>query len=249
MGPFTAHTPIPSTPTPFYNNDNNLMDYFYNNNDALTPSWNNTRPALTNSITTPATIIPVTPNNKSAEEKQQLTHSRSRSAGTATDIINTTNPYHTTTTTTTTEEELPQLQSSRSSLSLNELNTGSSLLLTQKFVYQSPSVRNRELNVNNPFNIPSYEDLQLEKHKEDIKSPFDDENSEEDDSYPNNKPNAQNILPPPVPNQSTKPAFPKYTRTNTFLIKRSQSTAADKRPSHLKHSRHKSTSATENVFY
>lgn len=140
------------------------------------------------------------------QEKQQFTHSRSRSAGNVTDIINTTppntNPYHATPPIV----EIPQLQSSRSSLSLNEL-TGQSLLLTQKFVYQSPSVRNKELSANNPFNIPSYEDLQLEKLKE-IKSPFDDDNDD-----PNSKPNSNNIPPPPVPNQSTKPEFPKYART------------------------------------
>jgi hypothetical protein len=104
-------------------------------------------------------------------------------------------------------------------------------------VYQSPSVRNKELNANNPFNIPSYEDLQEKK------SPFDDDNSED---HINNKPNAQQIPPPPVPDQSTKPVFPKYTRTNSFLVKRS-STTTDKKSHNQKLSRHKSTSST--LFY
>jgi hypothetical protein len=209
------------------------------------------RPVLTNSVTTTATITPVTPNTIHKEEK--YTHSRSRSAGTASDFIQSFhNPY----------QQSPQpeevLQSSRSSLSLHELNTGQSLLLTQKFVYQSPSVRHQEVinnNNNNPFNI-----IHTLEEEEIIVSPFDDENSDDNDyidailkeSSPvlNQKPNSQSIPPPPVPSQSNKPAFPKYTRTNTFLIKRSQSTAAAKHQSHInRHQRHKSTSATENIFY
>ncbi|RCH91760.1 hypothetical protein CU098_010404, partial [Rhizopus stolonifer] len=132
--------------------------------------------------------------------KSEYTHSRSKSAGNA---INYTQPL----------DMEDQLQPSRSSLSLHELsNAGKSLLLTQEFVYQSPSTRKQELpqSMNNPF------------HSE-VCSPFDDQNdSEENVLEPtpilphNNKPNSYLIPPPPVPDQATKPAFPKYTR-NTFL--------------------------------
>ncbi|KAI9279374.1 hypothetical protein BY458DRAFT_452309 [Sporodiniella umbellata] len=132
--------------------------------------------------------------------KSEHTHSRSKSAGNA---ITYTQPLD--------MEE--QLQTSKSSLSLHELaNTGNSLLLTQEFIYQSPSLRKQELvqSINNPFHS-------------DICSPFDDENNSEEldlESSPilthNNKPNTYLIPPPPVPKQSTKPTFPKYVR-NTFL--------------------------------
>ncbi|KAI7876152.1 uncharacterized protein EV154DRAFT_68389 [Mucor mucedo] len=169
------------------------------------------------------TITPLTPNVVQLEEK--YTHSRSRSAGTVNEFIH--NPY---------QQQVEELTSSRSSLSLHELNTGQSLLLTQRFVYQSPSVRHQEIpETSNPFN-PLKEEI--------ITSPFDDETIDIND-----KPNTFSIPPPPVPNQLTKPAFPKYTRTNTFLIKRSQSTAADRRQPTTKHQRHKSTSATDNIFY
>lgn len=199
-----------------HNASSPIIDYFY----PIQPSYEQ-------SMVT--TITPLTPNVIQLEEKH--THSRSRSAGTVNEFIN--NPYQ--------QEEEVQLASSRSSLSLHELNTGQSLLLTQKFVYQSPSVRNQELQDNsNPFNIP------IKEEEEDITSPFDDTNQQDDINY---KPNTFSIPPPPVPNQLTKPAFPKYTRTNTFLIKRSQSTAADKKHNTTKHQRHKSTSATSNIFY
>lgn len=113
-----------------------------------------------------------------------------------------------------------QLHSSKSSLSLHELNnTGKSLLLTQKFVYQSPSLRKEELsqptmasnNNNNPFHSIT---------PPDIYSPFDDDSIQstvESTHIPiNNKPNKDLIPPPPVPDQSTKPAFPKYAR-NIFM--------------------------------
>ncbi|KAI8080734.1 uncharacterized protein B0P05DRAFT_539383 [Gilbertella persicaria] len=189
LGPFTTHTPIPT--------HDPTVDFFY------PQDWNQTmamRPALNSSVTTTA-IAPTTP----AVEKP-YTHSRSRSAGTADDF----NPY---------QRPEEELQSSKSSLSLHELNTGQTLLLTQKFVYQSPSIRNQEIPNNNPFTT----------------SPFDDPHTSI-----NQKPNQHAIPPPPVPSQSTKPAFPKYTRTNTF-IKRSQSSATDRtQPYQQKHQRHKS---------
>lgn len=195
-----------------------IIDLFYPT--AIQPSYGS------------VTITPLTPNVVQLEEKH--THSRSRSAGTVKEFIH--NPYQ--------QVEDQQLASSRSSLSLHELNTGQSLLLTQRFVYQSPSIRHQELQeeVTNPFNPV----------KEDMTSPFDDEKSIDDeksvgDDHINYKPNTFSIPPPPVPNQLTKPAFPKYTRTNTF-IKRSQSTV-DKKHNTIKHQRHKSTSATDNIFY
>lgn len=180
-----------------------------------------TQPSYDASVMT--TITPLTPNVVQLEEK--YTHSRSRSAGTVNEFIH--NPY---------QHQVEELTSSRSSLSLHELNTGQSLLLTQRFVYQSPSVRHQEISdTSNPFN----------SLKEEITSPFEDETIDIND-----KPNTFSIPPPPVPNQLTKPAFPKYTRTNTFLIKRSQSTAADRRQTTTsKHQRHKSTSATDTIFY
>ena len=200
------------------------------------------RPNFTSAMTTTATITPVTPNIIQLEEKQQYTHNRSRSAGNPIDFIHN-NPYELHTATTTNALAEDQLHSSRSSLSLHELNTGQSLLLTQKFVYQSPSVRNQELSSANPFNV-------IEEPP--LKSPFGDENHSNEDEQQdlNYKPNKFSIPPPPVPTQSTKPAFPKYTRTNTFLVKRSQSTAVADRKEHFnKHQRHKSTSATQDIFY
>lgn len=297
MGPFTAHTPIPtttytatSTTTTTSESDTSMQqDYFYpipflpNNPTTNTPNhqWphilpqppltiettsttphatNMIRPIFTSAMTTTATITPVTPNIIQLEAKQQYSHNRSRSAGNPSDFIHH-NPYELQATAPTTTMILEdQLHSSRSSLSLHELNTGQTLLLTQKFVYQSPSVRNQELSSANPFN-------QTEEEPP-LKSPFGDENhSDEDDPlaldppsppppsiHLNHKPNQFSIPPPPVPTQSTKPAFPKYTRTNTFLVKRSLSTAVD-RPSKdeqlhfTKHQRHKSTSATHDIFY
>lgn len=200
------------------------------------------RPIFTSAMTTTATITPVTPNIIQLEEKQQYTHNRSRSAGNPIDFIHN-NPYELHPATTTNALAEDQLHSSRSSLSLHELNTGQSLLLTQKFVYQSPSVRNQELSSANPFNVIEVPPL---------KSPFGDENHSDEDEHQdfNHKPNKFSIPPPPVPTQSTKPAFPKYTRTNTFLVKRSQSTAVVDRKEHFnKHQRHKSTSATQDIFY
>jgi hypothetical protein len=282
MGPFTAHTPIPNSPFHHQSNNNNtaMMEYYYalppishaNTNPVWPAATNNDmatiiRPSLTNSMTT-TTITPVTPNIIQLEEKQHYGHSRSRSAGTAIDF----NPYQRQPEELEDEEPGP-LQSSRSSLSLHELNTGQSLLLTQKFVYQSPSIRHQEVssssNSSNPFNIPSTPPINITNNNNNnnnnmmkeppITSPFDDENHSDDMMTPtpsnfqtynrNDKPNKHSIPPPPVPNQSTKPAFPKYTRTNTFLIKRSQSIAGDRKQHSNKHQRHKSTSATENIFY
>lgn len=109
--------------------------------------------------------------------EDKYSHSRSKSAGTY---------------------SMPTLQPSRSSFSLND-NTGKSLLLTQKFVYESPSIRNRTLN--NPFSHDPFEE------------PID----------INTKENSLHLPPPPVPSQSTKPAYPKYTRTNNYILKRNQS--------------------------
>ncbi|CAO3647056.1 unnamed protein product [Mucor fragilis] len=222
---------------------------------ATTPHANNMiRPIFTSAMTTTATITPVTPNIIQLEEKQQYTHNRSRSAGNPSDFIHH-NPYELQATAPTMVSE-DQLHSSRSSLSLHELNTGQSLLLTQKFVYQSPSVRNQELSSANPFN---------QAEEPPLKSPFGDENHSDEDDYVaaieppsihlNHKPNQFSIPPPAVPTQSTKPAFPKYTRTNTFLVKRSLSTAVavdrhkDEQLHFTKHQRHKSTSATHDIFY
>jgi hypothetical protein len=279
MGPFTTHTPIPNSPFHHHQSNNAIMEYYYalppisncNSNPPVWPTVATTsndmttiRPSLTSSMTTATTTITsVTPNVIQLEEKQHYSHSRSRSAGTAIDF----NPYQQQ------QEDLDEepgpLQSSRSSLSLHELNTGQSLLLTQKFVYQSPSIRNQEINSSsNPFNIPSTPPTITTNttttniiKETPIMSPFDDENHSDDNMMTptptnfqiynrrNDKPNKHSIPPPPVPNQSTKPAFPKYTRTNTFLIKRSQSIAEDRKQHFNKHQRHKSTSATENIFY
>lgn len=288
MGPFTAHTPIPNSP--FHHQSNTaIMEYYYTlppiTNSDSNPVWtaattNTIRPALTSSMTT-TTITPVTPNIIQLEEKQHCSHSRSKSAGTAIDF----NPYQHQQQDL--DEEPGPLQSSRSSLSLHELNTGQSLLLTQKFVYQSPSLRNQEMtSSSNPFNISSTPPNPTTtastnpttittisvtppaaitttnnnfRKESPIMSPFDDENHSDVMTTPtpsnfqiynrNDKPNVHNIPPPPVPNQSTKPSFPKYTRTNTFLIKRSQSIAEDRKHHFNRHQRHKSTSATENIFY
>lgn len=281
MGPFTAHTPIPNSPF-----DNTTLDYFYplsptnsNQQQQQIPSWqhrvtsfntppttttthhnsisiNTTRPILTTSLTTTATITPVTPNIIQLQVDKTSQHARSRSAGAASDFLSSiSNPYNR-------EEEIEEpLQSSRSSLSLHELNnnTGKSLLLTQKFVYQSPSIRNQELSMSatNPFTPTP---------KEEMTSPFDDDNVEEDvivvtpkeeegfdNSSRNNKPNRYSIPPPTVPSQSTKPAFPKYTRTNSFLMKRSASisvagsSSSMEKLNHLQ--RHKSTTGASAMFY
>ncbi|KAI8364476.1 hypothetical protein EDC96DRAFT_510834 [Choanephora cucurbitarum] len=222
-GPFTAHTPIPDT-------TQSTIDYHFEHTD---PSLNNTlaiRPALNSALTTTATITPVTPNIIQLGERHH-THSRSRSAGTASDF----SPYSKSA-----EEELQQLQSSKSSLSLHELNTGKTLLLTQKFVYQSPSTRHQELASNNPF-YQSNTNLNDNNKNDDSNtiSPFDDHHCSMDPI--NQKPNNHAIPPPPVPSQSTKPAFPKYARTNNY-VKRSQSSAADHSHSHSyqKHQRHRS---------
>ncbi|KAI8378566.1 hypothetical protein BD560DRAFT_445083 [Blakeslea trispora] len=137
LGPFTAHTPIPDTIQ--------SMDAYYLERPESS-SLNDTlaiRPALNSALTTTATITPVTPNIVQLGERQH-THSRSRSAGTASDFSPYLKPAAE-------EELLQQLPSSRSSLSLHELNAGKTLLLTQKFVYQSPSTRHQELPSNNPF--------------------------------------------------------------------------------------------------
>ncbi|KAG1447858.1 hypothetical protein G6F46_011401 [Rhizopus delemar] len=139
--------------------------------------------------------------------KNEHTHSRSKSASNATRYMQPLGLQE-------------QLHSSKSSLSLHELNnTGKSLLLTQKFVYQSPSLRKQELsqptkasnNNYNPFHSIT---------PPDIYSPFDDDSFQstvESIHIPiNNKPNKDLIPPPPVPDQSTKPAFPKYAR-NIFM--------------------------------
>lgn len=240
MGPFTAHTPIPNQSSP-------MIDYFYPitwlpEQPQLQPQLQPVRPIITNNLTT-TSIMPITP-----KIDEKYTHSRSKSVGTANnEFIH--NPYQNI------EEHI-----STSSLSIQELNTGKALLLTQKFVYQSPSIRNQELSSSNPFNISSntttittstttsLEDdgEEKEEEEENICSPFDDKNSQEEINL---KPNTYSIPPPPVPNQLTKPAFPKYTRTNTFLIKRSQSTVADRKPITTiirTHQRHKSTN---DVFY
>ncbi|CAO0790323.1 unnamed protein product [Mucor circinelloides] len=283
--PNTTYTTTTTTATSSSESDTSMQDYFYpipsipnhiTNPTSIpnTPNqqWpqilpqpplaiettshanNMIRPIFTSAMTTTATITPVTPNIIQLEEKHQYTHNRSRSAGNPSDFIHHSNPYELQATAPTMLSE-DQLHSSRSSLSLHELNTGQSLLLTQKFVYQSPSVRNQELSSANPFN-------QVEEPP--LKSPFGDENhSDEDDQLvieqesanPNYKPNQFSIPPPPVPTQSTKPAFPKYTRTNTFLVKRSLSTAVaidrskEEQQHFTKHQRHKSTSATHDIFY
>ncbi|CAO3674787.1 unnamed protein product [Rhizopus stolonifer] len=132
--------------------------------------------------------------------KSEHSHSRSKSAGNAASYLQ---PVDT----------QGQLHSSRSSLSLHELNNASSsLLLTQKFVYQSPSLRKQELpSKNNPFYSIISE----------ICSPFDDEYHSgtieaavESNYIPfhDDKPNANSTLPLPVPNQATKPLFPKYAK-------------------------------------
>jgi hypothetical protein len=269
IGPFTAHTPIPNSP--FHNN--NMMDsYFYplspsTTNNSSIQQWQpsnipplnistaTARPILTSSLTTTATITPVTPNIIQLQVKETSQHARSRSAGTASDFFSSiqSNPYQVAQSP---EIEEP-LQSSRSSLSLHELNTGQSLLLTQKFVYQSPSVRSQELSNKNPFTptptkelmTSPFDDVVVEADESIIVTPKSDSTREE--RQINNKPNKYSIPPPPVPHQSTKPAFPKYTRTNSFLIKRRQSTTGTPAAAanhNLLLQRHKSTTST-NMFY
>ncbi|KAI8996960.1 hypothetical protein BDB01DRAFT_714493 [Pilobolus umbonatus] len=117
LGPFTSHTPIPHSPNKPQLSNNHIHS----------------------NTTDPFFYSP--PNNYSIHPHDKYSHSRSKSAGTVSDLIQ--------------SSEQPPLQSSRSSLSLHEynsFNTGQSLLLTQKFVYESPSTRNRPLPVNNPFN-------------------------------------------------------------------------------------------------
>jgi hypothetical protein len=63
----------------------------------------------------------------------------------------------------------------------------------------------------------------------------------------NSKTNIHDVLPPPVPSQLTKPSFPKYTRTNNYVLKRSQSTGL-KKESAVKHHRHKSTGNTTAII-
>lgn len=132
--------------------------------------------------------------------KSDHSHSRSKSAGNAASYLQ---PADT----------QGQLHSSRSSLSLHELNNASgSLLLTQKFVYQSPSLKKQELpSKNNPF-YPIISN---------ICSPFGDENysgtieaAVESNYIPihDDKPNVKSTRPPPVPNQATKSLFPKYAK-------------------------------------
>lgn len=274
-------TTTPNTPYNTFSPDHlQQQQWRPSDSDNTTPnliiSTSMRRPNITSSVTTTATITPITPNIIQREEKSNA-HSRSKSAGTASDFIQTFhNPYHHPSSLSSNQPAAAEevvLQSSRSSLSLHELNTGQSLLLTQKFVYQSPSLRYQEattttIDHSNPFNIPT---PTVEATEEVIVSPFDDENS--DDSMDlvieeqqqqryavNAKPNSRHIPPPPVPSQSNKPAFPKYTRTNTFLLKRSQSNADGSSARHSsfsqsssssssRHQRHKSTSAAENIFY
>lgn len=294
LPPLNNNTTNSTTPNiPYYNPDHLQQQWRPSESDnTATPnlivSTSMMRPNITSSVTTTtATITPITPNIIQKEEKSN-THSRSKSAGTASDFIQTFhNPYHHHHPSSSSSDqpaaaaaaaEEVVLQSSRSSLSLHELNTGQTLLLTQKFVYQSPSLRYQEtataIDHSNPFNIPT---PTVAEDKTVIVSPFDDENSDDSmDVVPeeeeeqqqqelysvNTKPNSRHIPPPPVPSQSNKPAFPKYTRTNTFLLKRSQS-HADGSARHSssssssysqsnnssRHQRHKSTSATENIFY
>ncbi|KAI8640202.1 hypothetical protein BD408DRAFT_390951 [Parasitella parasitica] len=277
MGPFSAHPPIPNTrytSEPETPTTSSGQDYFCSipsihhipnhvtttilNAPNSQHQWPQTirresistneadannmiRPVFASAMAATATITPVTPNIIQLEEKQQYTHNRSRSAGNPSDF-NHNNPYELPSSHAPTEDQLP---STRSSLSLHELNTGQTLLLTQKFVYQSPSIRNQALSSANPFNLTDEQPLT---------SPFGDENHSDEDDRPNDlinyKPNKHCILPPPVPTQSTKPAFPKYTRTNSFLIKRSQSTATvDRKENFNKHQRHQSTDVTQDILY
>ncbi|KAG1465685.1 hypothetical protein G6F46_001802 [Rhizopus delemar] len=132
------------------------------------------------------------------KRKSEYSHSRSKSAGNA-------NYY------TQSSDVQEQVHSSKSSLSLHELNnTGKSLLLTQKFVYQSPSMRKRELPQikSNPFHS-------------DNSSPFDDQNScdeitVESTHIPTHNHNINFIPTPAELNQDTNTAFLKYA-TSTFF--------------------------------
>ncbi|KAI8882238.1 hypothetical protein K501DRAFT_285980 [Backusella circina FSU 941] len=224
MGPtsfLSPQTPIPvQTPLLYHQpqqqqqqqNMGDTMDYFYPNPSSsvfspVPPKLNNNN---NNNNTSLCETIPENHIDK------VHTHGRSRSAGNASDLIQ--------------DFDQEALQSSKSSLSLADMaDTGQSLLLTQKFVYQSPSLRNRE-SINNPFNTMAVVD--------DGDNPFTDKNS---------KPNLGDVLPPPVPSQLTKPSFPKYTRTNNYVLKRSQSTGL-KKEIMVKHQRHKSTGNTNAII-
>ncbi|KAI9022770.1 hypothetical protein CLU79DRAFT_835134 [Phycomyces nitens] len=109
------------------------------------------------------------------------------------------------------------------------IDTGQSLLLTKKFVYKPKST--------NPFDNEYDEPTP----KSTPRSPFDDNGPLGNDSTTslssntssiatrqiNSNPNQQNIPPPPVPAQTTKPAFPRYSRNSQpSLLKRSQSHGA-----------------------
>lgn len=114
-------------------------------------------------------------------KEQNYSHLRSRSVGTVSDDFQ--------------YSIQPQLHSS--------LSFHQPLLLTQKYVYESPTLRNKDLyqHTNNPY------------YMNDLLDPFDDENSSEGSSpifQVNQQPNKSNIPPPPVPSKSTKPAYPKY---------------------------------------
>ncbi|KAI8393742.1 uncharacterized protein BYT42DRAFT_552098 [Radiomyces spectabilis] len=92
------------------------------------------------------------------------------------------------------------------------IDTGQSLLLTQRFVPKP---------TNNPFENDASD-------TEDYTSPFEDHAACFPAKVePNKRPNSMNMLPPPVPDKATKPAFPKYARNasphHPFMLKRSQS--------------------------
>ncbi|KAI9486494.1 MAG: hypothetical protein EXX96DRAFT_472393 [Benjaminiella poitrasii] len=233
IGPFTTHTPIPNTFIYHHHQQQQQLALDYNHEQTI--------------------ALPTT------ERQPMNSHSRSRSAGTANEFIQSFISNHQEQQEeegTDSENNLILLQSSKSSLSLNELtssssngNNGKSLLLTQKFVYQSPSIRHQDvlsISTNNPFhNI-----TQQQQQEEELKSPFDDDLQDSINSVfsVNQKPNKYAIPPPPVPDQSTKPAFPKYARTKTrpsSMIKRSQTTKINRTEQYPafynKHQRHKST--------
>ncbi|KAG0182159.1 hypothetical protein DFQ29_005519 [Apophysomyces sp. BC1021] len=177
---------------------------------------------------------PPTPAREAKNETKHLyTHSRSRSVPSSKqqDLF-AINP-----------EQKPSLHTSRSSIDAasfqrlqSPVDTGQSLLLTKKFVYKPPKSTNP---FDNEYTDEEEEDEQevaaaaattTVEPAEEYRSPFEDQDiisAFTPPRRPNDHPNTQNIPPPPVPAQATKPAFPRYSRNiPTSLLKRSQSYGA-----------------------
>ncbi|KAF7725988.1 Epidermal growth factor receptor substrate 15 [Apophysomyces ossiformis] len=185
-----------------------------------TASWTHDFPKQVNPFPVPWDVQPPPPTparEVKNENKAVYTHSRSRSVPSSKqqDLF------------AISPEQKPSLHTSRSSIDAASfqrlqapIDTGQSLLLTKKFVYNPPKSTN-------PFdNEYADEDEPTEEYR----SPFEDQDLLSvftPPRRPNDHPNTDNIPPPPVPAQDTKPAFPRYARNvPTSLLKRSQSYGA-----------------------